>query len=226
MDPLTATAAGLVALASLSSAARWRTRAIQAEARTRSLHDDLRTERHAACHDPLTGLPNRRGFYQFGAELIADPARTPLAVVVIDLDNFKQINDEYGHATGDGVLITAARRFADYAGHNLVARLGGDEFVGLFTCPPSDPRWQHLAAHRLTEILSAPMLFAERTLVVTASVGLVPIHNATDLAEAVCHADAAMYRAKNRCRSMSRYRRASRSQPASCAQQLDESIVS
>jgi diguanylate cyclase len=216
MDPLTAVA-GLVALASVGTGARWRRRAQHAEHQAQQLHDELQAQQHAACHDPLTGLPNRRGFYQLGPELIAKHDQQPLAVILIDLDNFKQINDNYGHAAGDGVLITAARRFADYAGNNLVARLGGDEFVGLFRYPKDDSHWPMRATRGLTELLATPMLVTGQTLVVTASVGLVPVHASTDLAEAVCHADAAMYRVKHRFHPVSRYRRPSRAQQISCA---------
>src|SRR5262249_56438404 len=97
----------------------------------RYLRRQLRLAEHAASHDPLTGLPNRRAFYQLGTTMVADPTRHPLAVAVIDLDGFKSVNDRYGHATGDEVLVTLAARLATWAGGDLVARLSGDEFAGL-----------------------------------------------------------------------------------------------
>ncbi len=201
MDPLTVAVASLVALSGVGMGGHWRGRARRAESQAAALRDELRAERHAACHDPLTGLPNRRAFFQLGAESITDPLRQPFVVIVVDLDDFKQVNDAYGHAAGDEVLITVGRRFADHADGGLVARLGGDEFVGLLAGPALDERWQRLVTCRLAERLAAPMLIGGRTMVVTASVGLAPVRLGADLAEAVCHADAAMYCAKARSRA-------------------------
>jgi diguanylate cyclase (GGDEF)-like protein len=156
----------------------------------------LLAERHAASHDPLTGLPNRRAFYQLGAALVADPHRQHLAAALLDLDDFKQINDRYGHAAGDEVLVNVARRFATYAGDGLVARLGGDEFAALLVGVTADERWLRQAGERLAGSVAAPMRVAESTVVVTASVGLVPVDGAVDLADVLRDADAAMYRAK------------------------------
>jgi diguanylate cyclase (GGDEF)-like protein len=174
-----------------------RCRAVRAEARLATLGAELRAERHAASHDSLTGLPNRRAFYELGATLIADANRRPLVAVILDLDDFKQINDCFGHATGDHVLITVAQRFAVFAGDNLVARLGGDEFAGLLTTPAVDARWLDHTGHRLMNALAAPIQISGRSLRVTASVGLAPVTAATHLAEALRRADAAMYRVKS-----------------------------
>jgi diguanylate cyclase (GGDEF)-like protein len=127
---------------------------------------------------------------------VADPARQPLVAVVLDLDDFKQINDRLGHAAGDEVLITVARRFAAYAGDNLVARLGGDEFAGLLRVAAIDDAWLSRAARDLTDALAAPMLAAGHPVTLTASVGLVPVGRHLDLAEALRQADTAMYLAK------------------------------
>nr|WP_239088496.1 GGDEF domain-containing protein [Planosporangium mesophilum] len=159
------------------------------------LRRELLTERHAACHDPLTGLPNRRAFYELGAALVADPRRPALAAAVLDLDDFKQINDAYGHAAGDEVLVNVARRFAGYAGDGLVARLGGDEFAGLLV-GATDESWLRRAGDELVDTVAEPMRVAQSTVVVTASVGLVAVEGAADLAEVLRDADAAMYRAK------------------------------
>src|SRR5258706_7693077 len=132
MDPL-AVAAGIAAATAMGAGWRWYGRACRAEAEAALLLGELQAERHAARHDPLTGLPNRRTFYQRGRAIVADPAQRPLSVALLDLDDFKRVNDEFGHAAGDEVLVIAARRLADYAGGNLVARLGGDEFAALFT---------------------------------------------------------------------------------------------
>jgi diguanylate cyclase (GGDEF)-like protein len=200
VDPV-ALIAGLLTLgcAACCAGAAWRVlgRARRAEAEADRLRQELVAERHAAAHDPLTGLPNRRAFYQLGAALVADPARRPLVAVLLDLDDFKQINDRLGHAAGDEVLITVARRFAAYAGDDLVARLGGDEFAGLLSVPDLDDGWLSCAARELADALAAPMHASGYSVLLTASVGLVPVYGPVDLAEAVRRADAAMYRAKS-----------------------------
>lgn len=198
MDPLTLTTAatGSAALAFFALATRWRTRAHRAETEAAALRGQLQIERHAATHDVLTGLPNRRAFYHLGEEHLASATRQPLLVALIDLNGFKQVNDRFGHAAGDEVLITIARRFADYAGDNLVARLGGDEFVGLLTSPVLDEHSLALRSRRLSEVLSQPMRVSGRTVVVTAAVGIAPLAATSDLADAVRRADAAMYRTK------------------------------
>jgi diguanylate cyclase len=76
-------------------------RARRAEAEVARLQDELRVARHAAAHDPLTGLPNRRAFYRSAPDLVADDQRRPLVTVLVDLDDFKQVNDTLGHAVGD-----------------------------------------------------------------------------------------------------------------------------
>jgi diguanylate cyclase len=117
MDPLTATATTVaVALAGTASAAWHLGRRIRrVEAQAARLRQQLQAEYHAANHDPLTGLPNRRGLFRLGERLIADAARRSLVAVVVDLDDFKQANDRYGHAVGDQVLVTIAKRFAVWA---------------------------------------------------------------------------------------------------------------
>jgi diguanylate cyclase (GGDEF)-like protein len=187
-------AVSVAALAATTAGWRLRCRATRAEAETGRLRGELRAERYAASHDPLTGLPNRRAFYQLGAALVADPARRPLVGVVLDLDDFKQVNDRLGHAAGDRVLIILAQRLARCAGHNLVARLGGDEFAGLWRSS-LDFAWACRVASKLARDLAAPV--RRRSLVnVTASIGLAHVHVPAHLAEVLGRADAAMYRAR------------------------------
>ncbi|MDP9795638.1 diguanylate cyclase (GGDEF)-like protein [Catenuloplanes nepalensis] len=221
---------GLLLAGSTGLAWRSHRRARRAEAEAAGLRLALDAERHAASHDPLTGLPNRRAFYRYGAELVADRHRPAIAAVVVDLDDFKQINDEYGHAAGDTVLRTIARRLADYAGDDLVARLGGDEFAALLTGAAIDVA-RGRPADRLSDVLSTPIPLrdssspiplrdssspnplrdssspnplrgsADITVTVTASVGLVPVPPGASLAEALGRADEEMYVAKSaRCR--------------------------
>lgn len=199
MDPLTITAA-LGAMAGFGSAWRMRRRALRAEARLGRMSDELRAERYAAGHDPLTGLPNRRTFHTLGTAMLAAMATGQrLAAVVLDLDDFKLVNDRFGHAAGDEVLVTVARRFAAYADGDLVARLGGDEFAGLIH-GGGDETWLGRTAHRLATTLAAPIPLAGERVLVTASVGLAPVPKGTQLTEALRQADAEMYRAKGRKR--------------------------
>ncbi|MGW1062483.1 GGDEF domain-containing protein [Micromonospora sp. NBC_01412] len=195
-DPLTI-ASGISAAGALASAWQLRRRALLAEAEIEHLQAELAAERHAASHDPLTGLPNRRAFFRLAAALLTDAAGKPLIAVVLDLDDFKQVNDRYGHAAGDRVLISVAERLAAFAGDNLVARLGGDEFAGLLTSPTVDRRWIEHASRRLCEALAAPIPLDGLSLRVTASVGLAPVTGPAQLTEALDRADAAMYRAKS-----------------------------
>ncbi|MEV0430062.1 GGDEF domain-containing protein [Micromonospora sp. NPDC050495] len=195
-DPMTV-ASGVSAVGALVSVWQLRRRALRAEAEVELLQAELEAERHAASHDPLTGLPNRRAFFRLAAALLTNPAGRPLVAVVLDLDGFKQVNDRYGHAAGDQVLISVAQRLAAFAGDNLVARLGGDEFAGLLASPTLDRRWIEHATRRLCEALAAPIPVGTRTVQVTASVGLAPVHGPTQLTDALCRADAAMYQAKS-----------------------------
>jgi diguanylate cyclase (GGDEF)-like protein len=204
MDPLTVVAGAAMASA-IGAGWHWYGRASRAEAEANLLRGELRAERHAARHDPLTGLPNRRTFYQRGAAIIADPAQRPLAVVLLDLDDFKRVNDEFGHAVGDEVLVAIAQRLATYAGDNLVARIGGDEFAGLFANSVDSGSVPYPTGQRLAEALATPMPIAGRSLTITASVGVVPlIGYAADLAGALRDADDAMYRAKRHARNAGR----------------------
>ncbi|MFG2058182.1 GGDEF domain-containing protein [Micromonospora sp. NPDC048930] len=195
-DPITI-ASGISAAGALVSAWQLRRRAQRAEAELALLQAELEAERHAASHDPLTGLPNRRAFFRLAAALLTDAAGQPLVAIVLDLDGFKQVNDRYGHAAGDQVLVSVAQRLRAFAGDNLVARLGGDEFAGLLATPTVDRRWIEHATRRLCEALAAPIPLGTRTVQVTASVGLAPVHGPTQLTDALCRADAAMYQAKS-----------------------------
>jgi diguanylate cyclase (GGDEF)-like protein len=172
-------------------------RARRAEAEVSRLRQELREARHAAAHDPLTGLPNRRAFYWSAPALVADEQRRPLVAVLVDLDDFKRVNDTLGHAVGDRVLVTLARRFSELARGGLVARLGGDEFVGLLDWPGADSQRTHEAGRMLTTALAAPIVLPDAGVAVTASVGLVSTCGPADLDELLDRADAAMYRAKS-----------------------------
>lgn len=155
--------------------------------------------RHLATHDVLTGLPNRRAFTEVLDRHTAHGQRYGLdgAVLLVDLDNFKQINDTLGHATGDDVISRAAAVLLDtLRGTDTVARLGGDEFAILL--PHSDATATAETAVRIVRAMREAM---ERW-GVTASVGAAVFaeYPAGDLPAVVAAADHAMYAVKRRGR--------------------------
>ncbi|WP_117208916.1 GGDEF domain-containing protein [Allorhizocola rhizosphaerae] len=152
---------------------------------------------YAAGHDELTGLPNRRLFYALASRVL-DTADGSAAVMMIDLDGFKPINDGHGHAAGDHVLRIIACRLAAWAGDNLVARLGGDEFAVLLT--NFGPKGRKLswrsAVLALAALIAEPIPLARHVVAVTASIGIALAGGAAPVAELLHRADVAMYQAK------------------------------
>jgi diguanylate cyclase (GGDEF)-like protein len=151
-----------------------------------------------ALHDALTGLPNRTLFVDRLQQALAGIERrhTMVAVMFVDLDRFKLINDGMDHSAGDAVLLAVARQLCDtLRAEDTVARFGGDEFVVLTEVPNAD---EALAlANRLRRAVAKPVLVEGRELVVTASVGVVVTRRCVDPASLLRDADAAMYRAKD-----------------------------
>jgi diguanylate cyclase (GGDEF)-like protein/PAS domain S-box-containing protein len=160
---------------------------------------DERRIRHLASHDALTGLPNRTAFSELlnAARESARRRSRSLAVMFVDLDRFKVINDTLGHEAGDEVLCEVARRLRHtLRGSDVVARLGGDEFVVMI--PELDSAAQaESAARKVLGAMLPPMLVAGRELSLTASLGicLYP-QDGEDEQSLMKNADAAMYRAK------------------------------
>jgi diguanylate cyclase (GGDEF)-like protein len=158
----------------------------------------------AALCDPLTGVLNRRGFENEASHLLAESADDASgALLFIDLNEFKQINDQCGHEIGDQLLtIAAARLKSSFRSHDIIGRPGGDEFVVLVPDVTGDVA-EKLAV-RLTSVLEQPYLIGEETLDCAAAIGLAlyPEH-ANTLTGLLRAADEAMYRAKARCRGVS-----------------------
>jgi diguanylate cyclase (GGDEF)-like protein/PAS domain S-box-containing protein len=162
---------------------------------------------HAARHDPLTGLRDRKGFFEQLDETIDDSsADASLALLFIDLDGFKPVNDRYGHVVGDRLLVDAARRLERSVGADeVVARLGGDEFA--IVCRVPADRAAVEAAARADAVLHAlrePMMIGGHgdgeligPLRVAASVGVALVDGAVGVEAILDRADAAMYQAKS-----------------------------
>jgi diguanylate cyclase (GGDEF)-like protein len=158
----------------------------------------LRKAQHQAQHDLLTGLPNRILFNEFVNQQMALCKRTGanLAILYIDLDGFKSINDMHGHATGDKVLRSVATRLrAGIRDSDIAARLGGDEFAAaLVIAAVGDAA---IVAGKLVKSLSASYLIAPLTVEISASIGVAAYPEAgTSFETLLRHADEAMYKAK------------------------------
>ncbi len=168
--------------------------------------DDKAKERQMesiARSDPLTGVLNRRGFEQAATRRLTRSADDATgALLFIDLNDFKQINDRYGHTTGDEVLrIAASRLRQSLRARDIVGRPGGDEFVALV--PDVTPEVADELARRLTDALGAPYTVEQHVFDCAASIGLALYpRNANTLTGLLREADQAMYRAKARCRGV------------------------
>jgi diguanylate cyclase (GGDEF)-like protein len=168
---------------------------------SKRLRRQVQVNLHQARHDELTGLPNRTAFDAAVAEAVATARRSGdrCAVLVADLDQFKDVNDTLGHPTGDRLLVEVGARFAEALGPTgLVARLGGDEFAVLLPHVESEAA-ATATADRLLVALRAPVAVDGITLVGSASIGLAvfPDH-ADDPPGLLQRADIAMYVAKAR----------------------------
>jgi diguanylate cyclase (GGDEF)-like protein/PAS domain S-box-containing protein len=150
-----------------------------------------------ATHDALTGLVNRTLFASRLDSVLKSETKGMAAVIFIDLDHFKVVNDSLGHAAGDRLLRTVADRLSEFAGpHDTVARFGGDEFAVLFSQLPHVAdltRRVNLIQQRIAE----PLLVEGRSIYTSASIGVAPLSPRYVRAEDILRdADTAMYRAK------------------------------
>ena len=169
---------------------------------TRRLRQYAEEQTHQARHDSLTGLPNRSWFrYQVDRALSRVPDGACGAVVLVDLDHFKEVNDTIGHQAGDELLRVVAQRLSEHVRtDDIVARLGGDEFGMML--PGVDSREEVLGLLRhvqagLAEKLSLGSVSTRMSMTIEASIGvaLFPEHG-TELSELLHNADTAMYHGK------------------------------
>nr|WP_240947635.1 sensor domain-containing diguanylate cyclase [Planosporangium mesophilum] len=165
---------------------------------------DQRREEHRALHDALTGLPNRRLLTNRLYDALARRHRTgsALAVLFVDLDKFKPINDTYGHAAGDEVLMVMAQRLTEVVRHSdTVARLGGDEFVVVVEEAGTQENIRYIT-RRVVESLAEPIDVGGPKVEVRASIGVAVVNAPQGGGEIapdtlIGIADEAMYEAKH-----------------------------
>nr|MBA2559445.1 sensor domain-containing phosphodiesterase [Propionibacteriales bacterium] len=168
---------------------------------TRAAQDELS---HRSMHDQLTGLPNRALLFDRLEHALTLSRRrdSAVAVVFVDLDRFKQINDTFGHAAGDSVLKEVARRMlATLRQGDTLARLAGDEFVLVCEYPPHRTDEElgvvvGLVTERIVAVLQEPIRVAHLDLTVSASIGVAVTTDAAAAEDMLHDADTAMYRAK------------------------------
>jgi diguanylate cyclase (GGDEF)-like protein/PAS domain S-box-containing protein len=169
--------------------------AIDRDARTKELG-------HLALHDPLTGLPNRalaQDRLEHALERLAHSDDRLVAVLFVDLDRFKLVNDGLGHETGDELLVAVGRRLATTVRRqDTIARIGGDEFVVLCEDLREEAQAVELA-ERAAQALAEPFPLSRAEVTVSASIGIAVTNRASERAANLLQdADAAMYRAKRR----------------------------
>lgn len=167
--------------------------------------DSERKIRNQAYQDSLTGLPNRNLFVDRLNQAIAFASRNECygAVLFLDLDNFKYINDSLGHAMGDSLLIQVAQRIKGAVrAQDTIARFGGDEFVVLIpasfnSIQPATYKVRRIA-EKIRAVISHPFMLEDKEFHITPSIGasIFP-ENSSDLEDILKHADTAMYQAKN-----------------------------
>jgi diguanylate cyclase (GGDEF)-like protein len=155
---------------------------------------------HLANHDTLTGLPNRRLLFELMGKTVETARRTngKVGVVFIDLDDFKPINDEFGHAAGDSALVAMSERIRGLVrASDIVARIGGDEFVAVITNVKNRDDIERVARKIISECAS-PLSFSGKTSRLGMSMGIsVFPDDGESIEDLVNKADSAMYRVKH-----------------------------
>ena len=167
-----------------------------------SWHNHLQNQNtqltHQVQHDDLTNLPNRNYFYQKLFSLFDQPEmRQNAALIFIDNNNFKGINDKYGHLVGDQVLKEMALRLTQNTRHSdFVARLSGDEFAIILNSVPH-PEHLTVIAENLIKCSDAPLIYKDQVVHFSFSLGIAMANNAQSPEDFISQADQAMYKAKN-----------------------------
>ncbi len=182
---------------------------------------------HLAYHDSLTGLPNRAVFTEHLGRSVDKAAEqgAPLAVLCIDLDGFKTVNDLYGHPAGDELLIEVAHRLRSVSrGNELVARLGGDEFA-VVQEGGSQPGHADLLSERIIKALRAPFPVGGQSTRISASIGVAVFpEDARTASDLIKNADMALYRAKAEGRGLSRFYEAAMDEALRQRRQLEADL--
>jgi diguanylate cyclase (GGDEF)-like protein/PAS domain S-box-containing protein len=170
--------------------------------------DRKRAERriaHIALHDALTDLPNRTALDEHFGKILARcrASGERFAVLCIDLDRFKEINDLYGHSVGDAVLCEVSQRLREGCGSAFLARIGGDEFIAI---APENADDIEALVQRLESVLDSDVDAAGHAFQLDLSIGVAMFpSDGTDATTLIANADAALYRAKQEGRATSRY---------------------
>jgi len=181
---------------------------------------------HLSLHDPLTGLANRNKLARHLEQaLLRGSESPPLTLLLLDLDNFKPINDSLGHAAGDAVLQEVAARLRDTTRDvDLVARLGGDEFVLVLAGMDNRSEIDRLC-RRLIELLQQPIAYENQLLHIGASLGIAQTRNQDfDAGELIRCADIALYQAKADGKGTWRYFAAEMNQQIQYRRQLENDL--
>ena len=164
----------------------------------KQLDDSRKKMQELAEHDQLTGLLNRYAFEQHIAEThsLRERLEVSFSLMLLDLDNFKWINDTYGHNYGDRILTLVSERLQKVCReHDLLCRLGGDEFALALYC--KEQGYSHIVAHRIFEALKEPFEVDSLSLKIECSIGIAEFNSDFDsLNDALKKADLAMYQAK------------------------------
>ncbi len=153
---------------------------------------------HQASHDSLTDLPNWRNFEKYFTKSLSSSTNPQGAILFIDLDDFKQVNDSYGHNVGNTILIEVGTRLRTCI-HNLgmVARIGGDEFI-IHLCPIKDRHQITSVAQSIVDSIAEPFFWNDHQINIGSSIGIsIYPDDASKLDDLMNYADKAMYKAKN-----------------------------
>ncbi len=163
-----------------------------------------------AYHDSLTGVANRRRLMEHLSRELMGPRPSPAALIYIDLDNFKQVNDHHGHGVGDQLLCEVSQALGEYTPNqsDLVARMGGDEFViFLSSLDPDNPHNQLIeVTENIRKRLNKPVLMGYLSTQITSSIGVVMLDKSDiQYSEIFKFADAALYCAKHTGKNQVRF---------------------